>query len=136
MDYETIPGPLNPQFSIPLKKAIQEISLLSLRSMSGKFPIDQVELGYAESFSAVDFIYRKYGAPKMQQLLLAIKAGGEFDELLLKTIGLNTDQLENDWRKDIGAPQRVFPTATPVGKGPTPFPTFSLSTDPTVTPTK
>ncbi|MBI3537088.1 MAG: hypothetical protein HY070_05985 [Chloroflexi bacterium] len=136
MYYETVPGPLNPQFSLPLKKAIDENTLLSLRSMAGRFPIDQVDLGYAESFSAVDYIYRKFGAPKMQALLLAIKVGGDFDELLQKTIGLNTDQLENEWRKEIGAKPRVIPTATPVGKGPTPFPTFSLSTDPTATPAK
>ncbi|MBI3914471.1 MAG: hypothetical protein HY327_09865 [Chloroflexi bacterium] len=136
MYYETTPGPLGAQFSIPLKKAIDTDTLLSLRSMAGRFPIAQVDLGYAESYSAVEYFYRKYGREKMQQLLLAIKAGGDFDELLSKVTGLNTDQFENEWRKDVGAKPRAASTATPVTGKPTPFPTFSLSTDPTATPAK
>ncbi len=136
MYYETVPGPLGAQFALPLNKAIREDTLLTLRSMTGRFPIDQIELGYAESFSVVDFIYRKHGREKMQQLLLAIKAGGDVDDILNKVLGVNTDALENEWRKDIGAKPRTAATATPATGKPTPFPTFALSTDPTPTPAR
>ncbi len=136
MYYETVPGTLSPQFAVPLKKAIQDDALLSVRSMLARYPLDQVELGYAESFSVVDFIYRKYGRAKMQELLLAIKAGGNFDELSQKVLGVDQDGLEVEWRNDIGAKPRAARTPTPADARPTAFPTFSLSTEPTPTPTR
>jgi hypothetical protein len=136
MYYETVPGSLHPQFATPLKKAIQNDTLLSIRSMSARYPVDQVDLGYAESFSVVDFIYRKYGRAKMQELLLAIKTGGDFDGLARQVLGVDQDGLENEWRKDIGAPPRAARTPTPADALPTPFPTYSLSTEPLPTPTR
>ncbi len=133
MYFETIPGALNVQFALPLSKAIKDDTLLSLRSISGRFPIDAIDLGYAESFSVVDFIYRRYGREKIQQLLQAVKVGGNIDDILNQVIGVDTDGLEDAWRKDIGAKPR---TSTPATTHPTPFPTLSLSTDPTPTPSK
>ena len=127
--YETIPGTLDTQFSIPLKRAIQNDTLVPMRTIAGNFPSDSqaANLAYAQSFSMVDFIYRHFGKAKMADLLQEIKIGGAFDDISIKVLGVDTDGLENLWRADIGAKQRAIPTRNT--SQPTAFPTFSLSTD-------
>ena len=134
--YETYPGALDPQFAIPLKRAIQNDSLQQIRSLSGSFPADSnaANLSYAESYSVVDFIIRHYGRDKLAQLLQGFKAGGFYDDIFMKVLGVDTDGLENEWRADVGAKPRVI--STRAATTPTPFPTFSLSTDATPTPNK
>ncbi len=134
--YETYPGALDPQFAVPLKRAIQNDSLQQLRSLSGSFPADSTaaNLSYAESYSVVDFIIRHYGREKLAQLLQGFKAGGFYDDIFNQVLGVDTDGLENQWRADVGARPRVVSTRT--ATTPTPFPTFSLSTDVTPTPSK
>ena len=134
--YETYPGTLDPQFAVPLKRAIQNDSLQQLRSLSGSFPADSTaaNLSYAESYSVVDFIIRHYGREKLAQLLQGFKAGGFYDDIFEQVLGVDTDGLENQWRTDIGAKPRLV--VTRAATTPTPFPTFSLSTDVTPTPNK
>ncbi len=132
--YETVPNKLDTQFSAPLKRAIESDKLLTLRAISGGFPslAADANLAYAEGYSAVDFIIRKYGAAKLAQLLQEFKIGGYYDDIFLKVLGVDTDGLENAWRQDIGAkPREVAPRANLT---PTRVPTFSLSTDPTAPP--
>ncbi len=132
--YETYPGALDSQFSVPLKRAIQNDTLQPLRSLSGSFPADSsaANLSYAESYSVVDFIIRHYGREKLAQLLQAFKSGGFYDDLFKQVIGVDTDGLENEWRKDVGAkPRAIAPRAATT---PSVFPTFSLSTDVTPPP--
>ena len=132
--YETYPGALDPQFAVPLRRAIQNDSLQPLRSLSGAFPADSsaANLSYAESYSVVDFILRHYGRDKLAQLLQGFKTGGFYDDIFMKVLGVDTDGLENAWRADIGAKVRIV--ATRAATTPTPFPTFSLSTDATPAP--
>ncbi len=132
--YETIPNKLDRQFSDPLKRAIQNDTLLSLRAISGGFPSSSSEanLAYAEGYSVVDFIFRRYGANKMTQLLGAFQVGGYYDDVLRAVLGVDSDGLENEWRKDIGAKPRAVSTRALVA--PSRMPTFSLSTDPTLAP--
>ncbi|MBI5030698.1 MAG: hypothetical protein HZB51_09235 [Chloroflexi bacterium] len=127
--YETIPGTLDSQFSTPLKRAIQNDTLVPMRTLSGNFPADSsaANLAYAQSYSMVDFIYRKYGKEKMAELLQEFKVGGAYDDILRKILGVDTDSLDNQWRADIGAKPRVIPTRN--ASQPTAFPTFGLSTD-------
>ncbi|MEW5717506.1 MAG: peptidase MA family metallohydrolase [Chloroflexota bacterium] len=133
MYYELVPPALEPEYETLLKRAIQNDTLLPLRTLSGNFATDarQASLSYAESFSVVDFIYRRYGKEKMAQLLDEFKQGGAFDEIFRKVLGVDTEGLEAAWRQDIGAKPRVVPTRS---GAPTPFPTFGLSTDATSTP--
>jgi Peptidase MA superfamily len=134
--YETYPGALDPQFAVPLKRAIQNDSLQQLRSLAGSFPADSTaaNLSYAESYSVVDFIIRHYGRDKLAQLLQGFKTGGFYDDIFEQVLGVDTDGLENAWRVDVGAKPRVI--ATRAATTPTPFPTFSLSTDTTPAPSK
>ena len=134
--YETYPGTLDSQFAVPLKRAIQNDSLQQLRSLAGSFPADSTaaNLSYAESYSVVDFIIRHYGRDKLTQLLQGFKIGGFYDDIFKQVLGVDTDGLENLWRQDVGAKPRVI--STRAATTPTAFPTFSLSTDATPTPSK
>ncbi len=134
--YYENPGQVDPQFSIPVRRAIQNNTLLSIRSLSGSFPADPAaaNLAYGESWSVVDFIIRHYGRDKLALLLQAFKAGMYYDDAFIKVLGVDTDGLESAWRKDVGAQPRVV--TAPAQVSPTPFPTFGLSTDATPVPTK
>jgi hypothetical protein len=134
--YYESPGAPDPQFVNPLKRAIQNDALIPLRTLTSAFATDPnvANLSYAESYSVVDFIFRHFGRDKMAQLLQAFKQGGLTDEIFAQVLGVNLDGLEVEWRKDIGAKPRVIPTRSLVT--PTPFPTFSLSTDATPTPVR
>ncbi len=127
--YETYPGTLNPQFSNSLNRAIQNDAVPPLRTLSGTFPADSeaAVLAYAESYSVVDFIYDRYGKEKMAALFQEFKKGGDYDSIFLRVLGLSMDELDNEWRKSVGLEPRAFPTRA--SEQPTPFPTFSLSTD-------
>ena len=129
MYYELVPPALEPEYETLLKRAIQNDTLLPLRTLSGNFATDarQASLSYAQSFSVIDFIYRRHGKDKMAQLLAEFKQGGAFDEVFRKVLGVDTEGLEVVWRQDIGAKPRVIPTRS--STLPTPFPTFGLSTD-------
>jgi hypothetical protein len=134
--YYESPGSPDPQFVNPLKRAIQNDTLISLRSLTSGFPTDSnaATLSYAESYSVVDFIFRHYGRDKMAQLLQAFKQGGLSDDILVHVFGVNLDSLEIVWRQDIGAKPRAIPTRSLTTA--TPFPTFSLSTEATPTPSR
>ena len=129
MYYEFVPPQLEPEYETILKRAIQNDTLLPLRTLSGNFATDvrQATLSYAQSFSVVDFIYRRYGKDKMAQMLLEFKQGNAFDDVFRRVLGVDTDGLEVAWRQDIGAKPRAIPTRAALA--PTAFPTFSLSTD-------
>lgn len=105
-----------------LDEAIQNDSLLSVRSISGSFSEvrDKVDLSYSESYSLVKFLIETYGQAKMTALLVALRDGLTIDQALMQTYGFDVDGLEDSWRQAIGAQPRA------VGAGPTvqPTPTF------------
>jgi len=131
--YYESPGSPDPQFVNPLKRAIQNDTLIPLRSLTKAFAADTniANLSYAQCYSVVDFIFRHYGRDKMAQLLQAFKQGGLTDDIFKQVLGVDIDGLEVAWRQDIGAKPRALPTRALTT--PTPFPTFSLSTEATPT---
>ncbi|MBI4789624.1 MAG: hypothetical protein HY782_21550 [Chloroflexi bacterium] len=133
--YYENPGKLDSQFSTPVRRAIQNDTLIPLRSLNSNFPADPAaaNLSYGESWSVVDFIIRQYGKDKVAQMLQEFKAGAFYDDVLRKVLGVDIDGLETEWRKDIGAKPRVIPTRSNAPA--TAFPTFSLSTDDSPPPT-
>jgi len=112
MYYELVPPALEPEYETLLKRAIQNDTLLPLRTLSAILrPMPrQASLSYAQSFSVIDFIYRRHSKDKMAQLLAEFKQGGAFDEVFRKVLGVDTEGLEVAWRQDIGAKPRVIPT--------------------------
>jgi len=149
-------GPLDPQFQEPLDQAVQDDTLLTIRSISGAFSevASKVDLSYAESYSIVNFLIESYGQDKMTALLTALRDGATTDDALAQTYGFNTDGLEIEWRKAIGAqpgtvsaqptaqPTPTYvPTIVPVSGAPivnqitpTAVPTSSFSGQPTTEP--
>ena len=127
--YNENPGTADPQFTLAVRRAIQNNTIIPLRSLTSSFPADSnmANLSYGESWSFVDFLIRHYGNDKMGQFLAAVKAGGTIDDLMMKTYNLDLDGLEVEWRKDIGAQPRAIPTRNT--SAPTAFPTFGLSTE-------
>ncbi len=150
-------GPLDPQFREPLDQAIQEDTLLSVRSISGAFSevASKADLSYAESFSLTNFLIQTYGREKMTALLIALRDGMTADDALQQTYGYDIDGLEDAWRESIGAKPRpvsaqptaqptptFVPTIIPISGGSytgqsagTPIPTSSLGGQPTEAPT-
>jgi hypothetical protein len=126
--YNENPGTADSQFTVAVKRAIQNNTLIPIRSLTSAFPADSsmANLSYGESWSFVDFLIRHFGKDKMGQFLTAVKAGGTIDDLMQKVYSLDLDGLEVEWRKDIGAQPRAIPTRNT--SAPTPFPTFGLST--------
>ena len=133
--YYENPGKLDSQFSVPVRRAIQNDTLIPIRSLNSNFPADPAaaNLSYGESWSVVDFIIRRYGKDKVAQMLQEFKAGAYYDDVLKKVLGVDVDGLETEWRKDVGAKPRDIPTRSNAPA--TAFPTFSLSTDDTRAPT-
>ncbi len=115
------------QFDDSFQTALRRNSFIPLRKIQDRFPNDpdQAELAYAESYSVIKFMVEEYGAPQFAQLLNVYQKGALPDEAIVQVYGMNQDQLENAWRKKIGAPERAvtnlgLPTVPP-------HPTFEIS---------
>ena len=119
-------GELDEYSQTSLQTAIQEDTLLSVRSLSGGFSeiADKADLSYSESYSIVKFLIENYGRDKMNTLLLALRDGTTIDDALRAVYGINVDGLEDAWRLAINArPRAVVPNATPTSL-PTHVPTI------------
>ncbi len=109
-------GALDSTSQAQLESAIQDDSLLSVRSLSGAFSevASKANLSYSESYSIVKFLLDKYGREKMTALLLALRDGNTPDQALTAVYGFDVDGLEDAWRAGIGAkprPAAALPTA-------------------------
>jgi hypothetical protein len=114
MHYE---GPMTADEEFALEKAVEGDSLLSIRSLASNFPEDPdlATLSYAESNSAVEFIFQVYGNETMAHLLEVFAVGAHQDDGFREVLGFDVDGLEDQWRAHIGAPPREGVTrATPV----------------------
>lgn len=138
-------GELDPASQQQLDDAIQNDTLLSIRSLSAGFSevSDKAYLSYSQSFSVVKFLVETYGQEKMTALLTSLRDGVTIDEALTHTYGFNVEGLEDEWRAGIGAKPRAVsaqPTAQPTATFvPTIVPVsgfqFSQITTPTAIPT-
>lgn len=111
-------GQLDPQSQAQLNDAIQNDTLLTVRSLSGSFSEvpSKAYLSYSESYSLVKFLIEKYGREEMTALLMALRDGNTVDEALTQVYGFNIEGLEDAWRQGIGAKPRAAeaePTAVP-----------------------
>ncbi|MCD6452970.1 MAG: peptidase MA domain-containing protein [Dehalococcoidales bacterium] len=94
-------GPLEPVFVASLNRAIEENSLISVRSLLSPFSAypDKATLSYAQSYSLVEFLLSNYGHHKMLELLEAIKQDDTCDGILEKVYGVNVDGLDSLWQQ-------------------------------------
>jgi hypothetical protein len=137
-------GELDPLSQAQLDQAIQDNTLLSVRSLSGGFSevTSKAFLSYSQSYSLVNFLIETYGQDKMTALLIALRDGNPIDDALIQVYGFGLDGLEDEWREAVGAqarPASMQPTAQPTPTHvPTIVPVFSVSavtTAPYVVPT-
>jgi len=99
-------GPLSPQFTSSLNRAIDNDSLISVQSLSSPFSAFAAEsyLSYAQSYSLVEFLIREYGKDKMLELLRTFKEGNSYDGALEKVYGFDRDGLDAMWRDYVSEP--------------------------------
>lgn len=145
-------GELDPSSEQQLNDAIQNDTLLSVRSLSAGFSEvpDKAYLSYSQSYSIVKFLIETYGQEKMTALLTSLRDGLTIDEALIQNYGFDVEGLEDEWRAAIGAQPRTVsaqptaqptpthvPTIVPVSGNQfteiqsTPIPTSSFNTQPT-----
>ncbi len=93
-------GMLGPEYTTFLSRAIDEGSLISVRSLSSPFSAYAEEsiLAYAQSYSLVEFLISNYGRDKMLGLLNTFKQGSSYDGALEKVYGFDMDGLNTLWR--------------------------------------
>lgn len=93
-------GTLSVGFVDYLTKAIEEDSLISVRSLSSPFSAysSQATLSYAESYSLVEFLITSYGQDKMLELLTTFSEGTSYDGALERVYGFDMDGLDALWR--------------------------------------
>jgi hypothetical protein len=117
-------GGLDPASARQLEEAIQEDTLLTVRSLSSGFSevADKAYLSYSQSYSVTKYLIETYGQAKMTSLLVSLRDGLTIEEALIQTYGFNLDELEDRWRESIGAaPRSVSAAGEPT---PQPTPTF------------
>ncbi|MFN8537807.1 MAG: peptidase MA family metallohydrolase [Thermomicrobiales bacterium] len=97
---ETVDTSLKPL----LTQAIKNGALLPVRALNSNFPLDPSEarLSYAESVSLVEFIVSKYGDARLGELLRSFKDELSSDEALKRTLGVDADGLDKEWKASLG----------------------------------
>lgn len=106
-------GLLEVSFASSLKKAIDNNSLISVRSLASPFSAisELATQSYAESFSIVEFLISQYGQDKMFTLFSTFRQGSGWDAALVKIYGFDMDGLDKLWR------EYVVRKYIPLGKG-------------------
>lgn len=119
-------GELSPGWQDQLDNAIQDNSLVSIRSMNAGFSEDSylATLSYSQSYSVVKYMIETHGQEKMTSLLTLLRDGTAIDDALQHTYGFNTDGLEDLWRAAVGAQPRTASAQPTVQPTPTFVPTI------------
>lgn len=119
-------GELDSSMQAQLDQAIQNDSLISIRSLNGGFSElpDKANLSYSQSYSIIRFLIDTYGQEKMTQLLGALQDAKPIDAALLEVYGYDTEGLEDDWRQAINAAPRAVSAQATSQPTPTFVPTY------------
>jgi Peptidase MA superfamily len=94
------------------QQALKTHSLLRLDTIETGFPADanQAYLAYAQSWNLVSYMYTTYGEPKIAALIKALNNPAiDFDDDLTHTVGVDQDQLENQWHLELQQPATMAP---------------------------
>jgi hypothetical protein len=104
-------GSLDSSFADSLSQAVDNNSLISIRSLASPFSaITSVSLlSYAESYEVVNYLITDYGRDKMLELLTTFAQGSGYDEALMKVYGFDTDGLNLQWQAWLkGVPVSIY----------------------------
>jgi hypothetical protein len=94
-------GELESEFASSLEGAIDNDSLISVQSLCSPFSsfADRASLGYAQSYSLVEYLISSYGQGKMLELLNTFKEGSGYDAALEAVYGFDMDTMDSLWRE-------------------------------------
>jgi hypothetical protein len=83
-----------------LERAIDNNYLISVQSLCSPFSAysNLASLGYAQSYSLVEYLIDSYGQPKMLELLNIFSEGSGYDAALEAVYGFDMDTLDSLWR--------------------------------------
>ena len=97
-------GDPEPELAILIKDAAAEGSLITVRSLSSPFSAlaEEAVLGYAQSYSLVEYLIQNNGQEKMLELLANFSQGSDYDDALNRVYGFDMGGLNNLWREHIG----------------------------------
>jgi len=122
-------GNVSPSFSydIALDFAVHSGRILPITSMPGKpgNPEDVI-IYYGQASSLIEYMITRYGPDKMRELLAVLKSGSNIDDAITKVYGKKKIELENGWRKHIGAPAYDLPDDSSTLPTPVPRPTVTV----------
>jgi hypothetical protein len=92
----------NSDYQRVLGEAVSTDMLMPITSLCETFPHDasRAFLAYAEATSFTDFLHKRYGTSKLNELMLNYHDGLGCDEAILSTFNQSIDQLERDWKQD------------------------------------
>ncbi len=104
--YSEDPDQLDAQFRLSLQEAIDNNQVMTLQTLSSSFPADAQEanLAYGQSRAVVDFIIDTYGKEAIAELLTIFSEGELYDRALEQALGLDTWELDAQWRESLGLP--------------------------------
>jgi len=119
-------GQLDPAAQQQLDNSIRNDTLLTVRSLSGRFSeiSDKASLSYSESYSIVKFLIDSHGRDKVTALLVSLRDGSTVDEALTSVYGFDIEGLEDAWRAGIGAKARTLEANPTAISTPTTVPTI------------
>ena len=91
-----------------LDAAIMADRVLHLKGLARKFPRDKPSLilAYEQSKSVVNYIDRQYGKDAILDLLGHLKNGESMEAAVVKSLGISSDELENDWLSHLASTPR------------------------------
>lgn len=101
--------------------AIRRDTLLPLRAISS-IPgrPEQIGVFYPQVGEFAGYLVEVLGEERMRDLIAAFNRGALPPAAVRSVYGMSLDELENEWRKDIGAPQlELIPTSVVRDPGPT-----------------
>ena len=110
-----------------LNQAIANDTLPTLKSRELNFPPDSDEalVSYGLSYAVVNMLFREFGTDKVQEMYRSFQDGVPSDETFMKVFGMDTNGLDNMYRKTVGLDERKFSgSGVPTVRA---IPTFALS---------
>ncbi|HUS15579.1 MAG TPA: peptidase MA family metallohydrolase [Chloroflexia bacterium] len=119
----------DPAMATRLKQAAEEDELLGLDTLQGTFPADPeaAELSYAESASAVQFLFDRYGGARVGAVLAAFRGGVTYDEALRAGLGADTATVDAAWRASLPYRPRPLPSTPTVAPTVEPMPVATVT---------
>jgi hypothetical protein len=87
---------------------------------------EDVIIYYGQASSLIEYMITRYGPDKMRELLAVLKSGSNIDDAITKVYGKKKIEIENDWRKHIGAPAYELPDDSATLPTPVPRPTVTV----------